>query len=229
MTLIDKAEALLPCPFCGGEAEWKSGGPGCAWISCKSCPAETSDGSIPRIMEAWNRRAALPARWVGVKPLVWDAPIRYAAKREHMSTCRTYKVVEWLDDSGHVLWFGQAGEPIRIDAPDAAVGANALKAAAQADYEARILSAFAPVPADESALAVLAGLSSYLGTGLGDDDTTAEQFDKRIRWAIDDLTARTRQAALREAAAEVQRWFHDGRDNRDPAALILALIGEPRT
>ena len=66
MTLIDKEAALAPCPFCGGEAVWKSGGPGCAWISCKSCPAETSDGSIPRIMEAWNRRAALPARGVGV-------------------------------------------------------------------------------------------------------------------------------------------------------------------
>lgn len=51
---------ILPCPFCGGKAEWKSGGPGCAWIACKSCPAETGDGSIPRIIEAWNRRA-IPA------------------------------------------------------------------------------------------------------------------------------------------------------------------------
>ncbi len=51
---------LLPCPFCGGEAEWKSGGPGSAWVSCKSCPAETGDGAIPRIRDAWNTRA-LPA------------------------------------------------------------------------------------------------------------------------------------------------------------------------
>jgi hypothetical protein len=51
---------LLPCPFCGGEAEWKSGGPGNAWVSCKSCPAETDDGAIPRIRDAWNTRA-LPA------------------------------------------------------------------------------------------------------------------------------------------------------------------------
>lgn len=50
---------LLPCPFCGGEAEWKSGGPGCAFITCKSCPAETGDGSIPRIRVAWNTRADL--------------------------------------------------------------------------------------------------------------------------------------------------------------------------
>ena len=51
------SDDLKPCPFCGGEAEWKSGGPGCAWVSCKKCPAETGDGSIPRIIAAWNRRA----------------------------------------------------------------------------------------------------------------------------------------------------------------------------
>ena len=47
---------LLPCPFCGGEAKWVSGGPGSAYVSCMSCPAETGDGSIPRIAAAWNRR-----------------------------------------------------------------------------------------------------------------------------------------------------------------------------
>lgn len=51
---------LKPCPFCGGEAKWKSGGPGCAYVVCASCPAETDDGSMPRIREAWNTRAALP-------------------------------------------------------------------------------------------------------------------------------------------------------------------------
>lgn len=50
------ADELKPCPFCGGEAEWRSGGPGCAWVSCKDCPAETGDGNVPRIAAAWNRR-----------------------------------------------------------------------------------------------------------------------------------------------------------------------------
>lgn len=47
---------LLNCPFCGGEAEWKSGGPGCAWVSCKDCPAETGDGTIDRVKKSWNNR-----------------------------------------------------------------------------------------------------------------------------------------------------------------------------
>lgn len=50
---------LLPCPFCGGEPKVISGGPGCAYISCTSCPAETGDGSLPRIVAAWNTRADL--------------------------------------------------------------------------------------------------------------------------------------------------------------------------
>lgn len=48
-----------------------------------------------------------------------------------------------------------------------------------------------PAPADEAvervALDVLAGLSSYLGAGIGDDTTTAQQYDDRIRWGIDHI------------------------------------------
>lgn len=38
---------------------------------------------------------------------------------------------------------------------------------------------------DNEALNVMAGISSYLGAGLGDDDTTADQYGKRIRWGLD--------------------------------------------
>jgi len=65
---------LLPCPFCGGEAEWKTGGPGCAWVSCTKCPAETGDGSIPRITAAWNTRAPTPVAAAMAVPEVMDMP-----------------------------------------------------------------------------------------------------------------------------------------------------------
>lgn len=85
MTLIDKAEALAPCPFCGGEArKRKDASHSAAWfIGCddgdRDCFgsfhwAETEADAIA----AWNRRAALPARGVGAKPSLsirdWAAP-----------------------------------------------------------------------------------------------------------------------------------------------------------
>lgn len=36
--------------------------------------------------------------------------------------------------------------------------------------------------------------------------------------------AAIREAALREAAAEIQRWWEDNSDNREPTPLILALL-----
>lgn len=89
---------------------------------------------------------ALPAAQPRVKPLVWSDPATYEMKTEYMTECRAYKVVEWSDRSGHVLFFGQARKPIRIDAPSEAVGADALKAAAQAHHAARILAALEPQP-----------------------------------------------------------------------------------
>jgi hypothetical protein len=34
---------------------------------------------------------------------------------------------------------------------------------------------------------ILANLSSYLGAGIGDDTTTPEEYDRRIRWGIDHI------------------------------------------
>lgn len=53
----------------------------------------------------------------------------------------------------------------------------------------------------EDALDVLSSLASYLGVGLGDETTTAEQFDKRIRWGIDNHTNGT----IRLCGAVVER------------------------
>jgi hypothetical protein len=95
---------------------------------------------------AFHDIVALPAVQPRVKPLVWSDPATYEMKTEYMTECRAYKVVEWSDRSGHVLFFGQARKPIRIDAPSEAVGADALKAAAQAHHAARILAALEPQP-----------------------------------------------------------------------------------
>lgn len=60
MTLIDKAEALDPCPFCGGSKLGKTthGLPMAPCVICRDCYA-----SAPSVA-AWNRRAAIPARVV---------------------------------------------------------------------------------------------------------------------------------------------------------------------
>lgn len=50
----------------------------------------------------------------------------------------------------------------------------------------------------EGLRAVLSGLSSYLGAGLGDEATTPEQFDQRIRWGIEHQAS-----AYRDRAASI--------------------------
>ena len=71
MTLIDQTEALEPCPFCGGEAETITGPIPRKWgVRCINCDVWRDDrcDSEGDAIASWNRRAALPARGVGVKP-----------------------------------------------------------------------------------------------------------------------------------------------------------------
>lgn len=51
--------------------------------------------------------------------------------------------------------------------------------------EANDALAAAPQPGNGDALSVLSGISSYLGAGMGDENTTPAEFEKRIRWGID--------------------------------------------
>lgn len=76
MTLIDKAEALAPCPFCGGEAElWNAHDNRPAWIACMGrCAVLISKehATDAEAIAAWNRRAAIPARGVPTDCRKWD-------------------------------------------------------------------------------------------------------------------------------------------------------------
>ena len=93
-----------------------------------------------------------------VRGLDWSLPIPKQNSTEHLTTCGRYKVVEWFDKSGHVLSFHRFGKPLRIEAETRVCGADVLKAAAQADYTARILAAI-----DADAIAALVGaLREYM-------------------------------------------------------------------
>jgi hypothetical protein len=58
---LTTAPELLPCPFCGWEAEVVSGGPGNHFIQCKGCRATSDDRHLDSAIAAWNRREAATA------------------------------------------------------------------------------------------------------------------------------------------------------------------------
>jgi Lar family restriction alleviation protein len=58
MTMPDRE--LLPCPFCGGEAE-ADGLPNYAYYMCKECGASSKTCTTEEnARAAWNRRVKLP-------------------------------------------------------------------------------------------------------------------------------------------------------------------------
>lgn len=97
------------------------------------------------------RRDGLPARWVGVKPLVWEPSV--IGKPWHSAKAPWgWYYAQWDDETQ--AWFaslemGEVEAPIILSPPDVPT-IDAAKAAAQADYEARILSALEPDHAREA-------------------------------------------------------------------------------
>ena len=58
-----KTYDLLPCPFCGGEAEFRDGSSTKPYIRCKSCGCRTwGSHAYDRLVAAWNRRAERTCR-----------------------------------------------------------------------------------------------------------------------------------------------------------------------
>ena len=101
----------------------------------------------------------------------------------------TIRPANWLDNyfgrHRYGVQFGDYGKvwtPKEVEIPpDAEFVRKAALDAALADSAA--------VRAElQEARDVLSDMSSYVGAGLGDENTTVEQYDKRIRWGIEHLT-----------------------------------------
>lgn len=154
----DKAPELLPCPFCGSvEARSASDGWGNTYYKCLECKARGPS----RFMKepdpvAWNTRADLapdPLGAVKVKPLVWDCHPdashdpkcneHYGGGQENLVGVNEYNIYPHPCAIGMFV-LDVMGNRCEEDFPSV----EAAKAAAQADYEARIRSALEPDPQD---------------------------------------------------------------------------------
>jgi hypothetical protein len=154
--------------------------------------------------------AALPGVTVGVQPLVWEQdslkgsyPTRFRAKMP----CKSgdYSVAgserknlwQWFRN-GYFVDGQRLHEPMPL---------NAAKAAAQADYEARVLSALTPTPVADSQPA----------------DPVVNDHIPDVGKMVD--PAAIREAALREAAAKIQEEVIYLKDQDRELALNLAIYG----
>lgn len=70
-TASGKTYELLPCPHCGGEAEFRDGSSTKPYIRCKSCGCRTwGSFAYDKLVAAWNRRAERTCRNVSE----WNNP-----------------------------------------------------------------------------------------------------------------------------------------------------------
>ena len=141
------APEMKPCPFCGETDTVILNGPveddWCA-VVCNKCSARGPiNYTDHHAITAWNRRAdfaAVQPAQVRVKPLVWKGDsIRVTAN----GMGKYYSCMR--------MFHGQKGSGWECDEGDWHPTIEAAKAAAQADYEARILAALEPQPISKSA------------------------------------------------------------------------------
>ena len=149
---------LKPCPFCGFDCITYGYVRDGQSLGCGSCGVKLVryhsqvDDTNARLATAWNTRNLLQ-----VKPLVWEDSTQYkhSGSVEYAETpFGTYFIIEDNDDfTGlyckfvtlrEVTWFGTGSvEPYEIMSHVYEEEATKLRAAAQADYNNRILGELA--------------------------------------------------------------------------------------
>lgn len=128
MTLIDKAEAHDDDLIRRGDAD-------AAIVACK--------GNGATRQNCRDAIAAIPARGVGVKPLVWEDFDGLGAKASAFYQAN-YLIQWWKGEGRYEVALSYPGYQTGYDGDRWHDTLTAAKAAAQADYEARILAALAP-------------------------------------------------------------------------------------
>lgn len=69
------SEVMKPCPFCGGEAEWRWHAGDALWIECSKCGAvgpqdeESSDANSAATIAAWNTRHTIETQAAEIEEL----------------------------------------------------------------------------------------------------------------------------------------------------------------
>jgi hypothetical protein len=67
--MAEKSDAVLPCPFCGGEAIHRSrkSWPKTQWVQCRSCRARGPDGLLVAddAERGWNARTLIASEKSG--------------------------------------------------------------------------------------------------------------------------------------------------------------------
>jgi len=129
---------LKPCPFCGGTDIREIKSIRVAYSICNRCKAEGPFNIIESMsLYGWNTRAAPK-----VKTLVWEGPTR-ATNGTWVAKTIIGNYCVGNDDGWHATLYDGIDkwewEP--EEHPKSYKGPHAAKAAAQADYERRILAA----------------------------------------------------------------------------------------
>jgi len=133
-------DKLFPCPFCGGVAAEKlaDGGAAINWIECQDCGAKgpwAKVGHDGRGSRNWNTRPAPKVKPLEFLPFDGSVTLLTSDRNSYFASYQIWNM-DGIHDGNNWVWGidGNGWMPERGTLAEA-------KAAAQADYSARILAA----------------------------------------------------------------------------------------